>query len=128
MVRRAKPARSIEPENRANGPRSAPARRHPKGCGGPSAGAAVQPPGWAVLKGVPQGLRGPRPRAAPAALSPVGVLAPRPRLRSGKCVRRAARLRLCRCGWRCAARARRRHLPERSEGPQGSPALAGKWG
>ncbi len=93
MVRRAKPARSIKPENRANGPRSAPARRHPKGCEGLSAGAAVQPPGWAVLKGVPQGLRGPRPRAAQAAVSPVGVRAPRPRLRSGKCVRRAARLR-----------------------------------
>lgn len=90
------------PRKRVNGLRSAQARRHPKGCEGLSAGAADQPPGWAVLKGEPQLSRGLWPRAAPAAVTAVGVLAPRPRGHSGKAVRRAN----CPhpsggCRWRC---------------------------
>lgn len=82
--------------------------------------------------GEPQGLRGPQPRAAPAAVSPVGVLAPRPRLRSGKCVRRGTSLggRRVRTGalqahdegiCPSAARGRRESAPKR-RGRVGRPA------
>ncbi|CAL60622.1 hypothetical protein HEAR0401 [Herminiimonas arsenicoxydans] len=108
--------------------RSAPARRHPKGCVGRTPAAAFSGSPLNVFMGEPtrhEALGRKRPKARCCSS---GVLAPRPRQRSGKRVRQVQSSR----DYVAMGGALKAHAegvcPSAAKGPQDSPTLVGQWG